>query len=325
MDWKNEFLELYMSTSEDKVQRAIKLKESHIPWHLYRYRPAKEKKFVANELMGQIYMPYIGELNDPFDSCSLLESENINHYFDMDDFRAKLEYVTGCKIPDEKLEEETWSEDIINYIMTNQGVPDEDRKNAIEAYQIEIRRKLEKSNAQLNEIVKSDYRIACFSETPYNLPMWNHYANGHEGVCLEYDTLKFNYNQNLRQRLLPVYYEDKLPDVLELMKKMGLEHLPKSLIDYILIHKLGDWAYEKEWRLVLNLKQIEEADDTGNTGTIKCLTRPSKVYMGAKINENMKSLVICLCEKLKIDIYQMECTEYGLRESLVATWSEGRT
>lgn len=322
MDWKDRFLKLYMSTNEDDVQQAINLKEENIPRHLYRYRSASEAKFVQSELLGQIYMPHIRDLNDPFDSCSLLESENINNYFDMEDFRAKLEHITGSKIPDEKLKDDTWSEDMMDYVMSLQGIPDTNKKTAIELYQVDVRRNLEESNARLNEIVKSDYRIACFSETPYNLPMWNHYANGHRGICLEYDTLKFNYDLTLRQRLFPVCYQDRLPDILELMKDMDLKHLPKSLFDYILIHKLRDWSYEKEWRLVLNILQIEEADNKGDTGTIKWLTKPSKVYMGTKIGEDMKHFIICLCEKLKIDIYQMECTEYDLRESLVGKCSD---
>lgn len=325
MDWKNDFLKLYMSTNKNEVQQAINLKEENIPRYLYRYRSASKAKFVQNELLGQIYMPHISELNDPFDSCSLLGSENINHYFDMEDFRAKLEHIIGSKIPKEKLNADTWSEDMIDYVMSLQGIPDINKKTAKELYQMDTRSNLEKANARLNKIVKSDYRIACFSETPYNLPMWNHYANGHRGICLEYDTLKFNYNQDLRQRLFPVYYQDKLPDILELMKDMDLKHLPKSLFDYILIHKLRDWSYEKEWRLVLNLVQIDEADNNGDIGTIKWLTKPSKVYMGTKIDEDMKYFIIWLCEKLKVDIYQMECTEYGLRESVVGKWSERRT
>ena len=325
MDWKDEFLKLYMSTNESEVQQAINLKDVHIPQHLYRYRSASEEKFVQSELLGQIYMPHISELNDPFDSCSLLGSENINHYFDMEDFRAKLEHITGLKIPKEKLNADTWSEDMIDYVMSLQGIPGTNKKTAKELYQLDTRGNLEESNARLNKIVKSDYRIACFSETAYNLPMWNHYANGHRGICLEYDTLKFNYNPNLRKQLFPVYYQDKLPDILKLMKDMDLNHLSKSLFDYILIHKLNDWSYEKEWRLVLNLLQIEEANNKGDTGTIKWLTKPSKVYMGAKTGEDMKYFIIRLCEKLKIDIYRMECTEYGLKESVVEKWSEKRT
>ena len=121
MDWKDKFLKLYMSTNEDDVQQAINLKEENIPRHLYRYRSASEAKFVQSELLGQIYMPHIRDLNDPFDSCSLLESENINNYFDMQDFRAKLEHITGSKIPDEKLKDDTWSEDMMDYVMSLQG------------------------------------------------------------------------------------------------------------------------------------------------------------------------------------------------------------
>lgn len=43
MDWKDKFLKLYISANENEIQQAIDLKEEYIPWHLYRYRPAKKK------------------------------------------------------------------------------------------------------------------------------------------------------------------------------------------------------------------------------------------------------------------------------------------
>lgn len=327
MEWKDDFLKLYMSADNNKVLQAIDLKEMYIPQYLYRYRSAKEAKFVQSELFGQIYMPHISELNDPFDSCALLESENINDYFRKDDFVEILEDATGLKIPDDMMNPDTWSEDIIDYVLSAQGVNKEKKKEAIESYRIDARKRLEHANSKVNEMIKSGYRIACFSETPVNLPMWNHYANGHKGICLEYDTLKFRYDCTLRQRLFPVYYQDKLPDILELMKDMDSKRLPVSLIDYILIHKLKDWSYEKEWRLIRNFRQeankIEKLpDDYWSTGKVEFLTKPSKVYLGAKIDQDMKILIIALCVKLKIDIYQMECTEYGLKEHAIKKWEK---
>lgn len=323
MNWKDEFLKLYMSSDEDEIQQAINLKEQHIPQHLYRYRSASNAKYIQSELFGQIYMPHISELNDPFDSCSLLESENINNYFKPDDFVKKLKHVTNFEMPTDTLNPNTWSEDLLSYVLSAQGLNEKSKEDTIASFQSEIRRRIEKVNIQMNSAIKKDYRIACFSETPYNLPMWNHYANGHDGLCFEYDTLSFRYDSTLRQRLFPIFYQDKLPDILELMKDM--KYSPISLFDYILIHKLTDWSYEKEWRLVLNFQQISQntedlPDDYWDTGKIEFITRPSKVYLGAKINRDVKNLLLVLCSKLKIDIYQMECTEYGLKESVVGKW-----
>ena len=37
-DWKTEFLELYMSDDVEKLDKALALKQLHIPKRLYRYR-----------------------------------------------------------------------------------------------------------------------------------------------------------------------------------------------------------------------------------------------------------------------------------------------
>ena len=319
MGWKDEFLKLYMSTSQSKIENALALKEQNIPSVLYRYRSAKEEKYVVNELRGNIYIPHISELNDPFDSCSLLGSENVNRYFQMEDFKEKVEYVTEKKIPENVLKDDTWSEDIINYFLSLYGVSDDERRKNIESYLADMRGKIENSNIRVNEMIKRNYRIACFSETLYNLPMWNHYANSHQGICLEYDTSKFAYDDAIRKRLFPVFYQNKLPDLLETIKNMDLQNLPITMFDYILIQKMKDWSYEKEWRLVLDFGQIARnaeniSEDYWSTGKIEFLTKPSKVYLGAKISRDMRLFIIAVCDKLNIKVSQMECTEYGLKD-----------
>ena len=51
---------------------------------------------------------------------------------------------------------------------------------------------IEDINSEINETINRTYRFACFTQSKTNLPMWNHYANGHKGVCLEYDTTEIN-------------------------------------------------------------------------------------------------------------------------------------
>lgn len=31
------------------------------------------------------------------------------------------------------------------------------------------------------------FRVSCFTESPYSMLMWAHYANNHEGFCIEYE------------------------------------------------------------------------------------------------------------------------------------------
>ena len=322
MDWKDEFLRLYMSTNMDEVQQAIKLKEEYIPWHLYRYRPAKQKEFVANELMGQIYMPHISELNDPFDSCALLSNENANYYFVDRGFRKEIETIIGAKIPDDALRSDHLKGDILSYALSYIGCSDEKKIEKLKEYQAEDKKSIEDANRHFNDIIKRYYRLCCFSESAHNLPMWNHYANGHSGICLQYDTLRFRYNDSLRKQLFPVIYTKKLPDALEVIKNRHFENLPIALFERVLISKLKDWEYEKEWRLLLNCRQIipeneKVSDDCWDTGKIEYLTRPSKVYLGVNTSQDMKKFVFDICKKFDIEVCQMRCTEYGLKEFLI--------
>ena len=321
MDWKDEFLKLYISTNENEIQQAIDLKEEYIPWHLYRYRPAKKEEFVASELRGQIYMPHISELNDPFDSCALLSNENIDFYFVDRGFRQRIETIIGKKIPDDALRRDNLREDILKYALSHIGCSDRDIAEKLKKYHDENQKSIEDSNKYFNAIIKRDYRLCCFSESAYNLPMWSHYANNHSGICLQYDTLRFRYNDSLRKRLFPVFYTEKLPDALKIIKKFHFENLPKTLFEYTLISKLKDWEYEKEWRLILDCRRIiseneKVSDDYWNTGKTEWLARPSKVYLGVKMNKEMKSFIVDICRELGISVYQMECTEYGLKEVL---------
>lgn len=93
------------------------------------------------------------------------------------------------------------------------------------------------------------------------------------------------------------------------------------MFEYTLISKLKDWEYEKEWRLILDCRRIiseneKVSDDYWNTGKTEWLARPSKVYLGVKMNQEMKSFIVDICRELGISVYQMECTEYGLKEVL---------
>lgn len=68
--WIKEFTNLYFSANEKDIAKALKLKEMHFPKKLYRYRPALRE----NELQGNIYLSHYKELNDPYDSCSVLHA-----------------------------------------------------------------------------------------------------------------------------------------------------------------------------------------------------------------------------------------------------------
>lgn len=172
----------------------------------------------------------------------------------------------------------------------------------------------EEFNTSLNDMICKTSRFACFTEKVDNLPMWNHYAQEHKGVCLEYniDCIDETYFVN---RLFPVYYTDKLPDGASLLVE---EKLPQSVfIDYFLIHKLKDWNYESEWRLIMNAGLLYNSpDDVPNNfwqnGTLIKFVLPSNVFLGSQISTNDEEHIRHWCNNLSIPVQKMKCTEYGL-------------
>lgn len=56
MDWKNEFLKLYMSSTAGSLDKALELKRNHLPQKLYRYRKADNLEHLKNEICkGRIF------------------------------------------------------------------------------------------------------------------------------------------------------------------------------------------------------------------------------------------------------------------------------
>lgn len=101
------------------------------------------------------------------------------------------------------------------------------------------------SEATVNVVRKSKYRIYCLSPNPENLLMWSHYANSHTGICIEYDLKKSMLFTALKCR-----YKTNYPSL-----KTYSENT-RDLLAPLLI-KSDVWSYEEEYRLILS-SEIDE-------------------------------------------------------------------
>lgn len=164
------------------------------------------------------------------------------------------------------------------------------------------------------------YRIVCFTTKPDNLPMWSHYASHHQGVCLEYDPARLS-GTALQNFLFPVVYTPKLPDGIEFLQSARQGSKPAGITGILpfLLHKLQDWAYEEEWRLLAHMEllcgtpgKLSETD--WNTGHKLAFLRPSRVLLGFQIREDNEERIRQACELYGIPVVKMKLTEYGLRE-----------
>lgn len=317
MDWQSEFLDLFMSGSVQNYSAALDLKRANIPLKLYRYRSMNNVSFVIDEICtGEIYLAHPKELNDPFDSCSLMKSDQPAHYFtDQSVFRQSLREHFSDEFLNQVFKSKDWYNELMRLVAQESTSP-ENYKQAFQALVRVVMDELLDVNKAFNQMVHNTSRLACFTTKFDNLPMWSHYALNHSGVCLEYESKSIT-NVYMLNRLFPVYYSAVLPDMVE--RSIGKVRPEFGIMDYFLIHKLEDWAYESEWRLIYNVGSWyfglnEVPEEFWTQGKKIQFIRPSRVLLGARISAEHEKLIRDTCGYYSITAVKMECSEYGLRE-----------
>jgi hypothetical protein len=84
------------------------------------------------------------------------------------------------------------------------------------------------------------YRIFCLSAHANLLLMWAHYAQKHQGVCLEFDATK-----EKLWRARRVVYRDAMTAI-----NADIMYDKPALLEAVLLTKSREWSYEKEYRLL---------------------------------------------------------------------------
>jgi hypothetical protein len=94
--------------------------------------------------------------------------------------------------------------------------------------------------------------MLCVTERNDSVLMWSHYANKHQGVCLQFRGL-----ENLSTPPLGVSYSDDYPEVDLLAYEPFLDRQDatarakqKEMVERMYLTKAKDWSYEREWRIV---------------------------------------------------------------------------
>lgn len=318
-DWKTEFIELYMSGDVKKFRQALDLKRQHIPKKLYRYRTLSDtniSKYRFGEIVrGELYMSHPGELNDPFEASSNLAASKPSAYMtDKEDFTKLFKDKMSDEDYVSVFDSDSWYENMLTYVAEKSAPKDkvEFTKAALSRVVME---EFERLNSNVSDMARKMIRLACFTTTPDNLPMWHHYTNGHTGICLEYNTADITVIYQLN-KLFPVYYVDKLPDMTNrLLQKRQSEF---GFLEYLAIHKLNDWRYENEWRLIYDAGSWyfgpeDIPPDFWVHGKGIPFIRPYRVIMGMKISQEHENKIREYAELAGIPVIKATQTEYGLK------------
>ncbi|MUK78949.1 DUF2971 domain-containing protein [Aliivibrio fischeri] len=297
-DWYENYKELVFSseTSVEKIEQAIRLKYDHLPELLYKYRAVNDFS-LKNLEEDSVWLSDPKNFNDPYD-CSFKKKDEINP--NDPDFVIELALNSGvidgtdsCKIdlirsslnPTETLLELSYPDK-----------PEYGRSFGRALGEVVKEQGLKLTN-ELSENMKQTFKVCSFSENPYSILMWSHYADFHKGFCIAYDFGSLG-NEDMRTRLMsPVIYSDEMFDA------SGIFGRNKTVNNILYINqaalvKSKEWAYEKEWRLVFGNMTLQ------NEMSFR-VPKAKYVILGTKISAENAEKIRKICDKKGIEVKNM--------------------
>jgi hypothetical protein len=134
--------------------------------------------------------------------------------------------------------------------------------------------------------------VACFSAKMDDILMWSHYADGHRGFCLEFDT---TYEPFSKAR--PVIYAKTFPTLdAEEVAEVFIRRNPEPQMKF-LFTKSGCWEYEQEWRV------LHREGGTAYTFAAEALTG---IYLGCEMTDVHEEIVVRLLAGSPTHLYEMK-------------------
>jgi hypothetical protein len=234
-----------------------------VPKHLYKYRSLRGRlKAFARDLIvnQQLYFPAPPELNDPFE------------------FRPVINLTVT------KAQENAYLKGVVQRMEGDKNRAERRRKERQLA-----------ASANRNALAQS-YRMTMdkigvfsMSAKPLDLLMWPHYADNHTGICVQFDLWAL---VEIQHAPMPVTYSRERP-----VSNPMLEG-PDEMLNKTALTKGLPWAYEDEWRLILNRRG----------GELVRFEQPivSGVILGARINSDDRDEVLGWVRDTgrSVDVYQ---------------------
>jgi hypothetical protein len=243
------------------------VKES-TPLKLYKYQPCNDYTF--NNLRKRcLWFSKPETFNDPFDCDINFEIVNLTP----ENLKLLYEHMRAS-LQDKK----AFDNKFLESEHTNEGFREYARKLASMGIEEYKKKWVQKG-------------VACFSEKNDDILMWSHYANAHQGFCLEFDT---TFSPFIEDTSVKVQYSNSYPPLnLTDILNRNLPPLPKNLFGT----KSSHWSYEAEWRVLSSKGDIEYPyNEAALTG----------VYFGCKIKEDDKRIIASILAHSRTRLYQMQ-------------------
>ncbi len=308
-------------------------KAEHMPQRLFKFFPFNHNSLKCIET-NTVFVNNPQNFNDPFDS---LLCANKNEFLK----KCLLEHIkkTGAvdrgilnsedliKLENSRCVEKSIYENI--HTQFNSVVFDlwyNVNKNEIRSGEEEISDVLFEAQVKYREVLEtlreSTVRVSSFADmdefklTSY-MELWAHYAQNHEGFCVEYDLTEALEDQKenaiVSGGLLPCSYGTKQillskQKIYKYVKELPLTSHEKMELDKSImlsfLMKSSSWRYENEWRLILPLDICKMYDN------MIPFFRMKAFYIGCRMPKENKEYLYRLAQRKGITVYNMEMHEY---------------
>lgn len=297
-DWRADYAAALSSPDQKEWDRARALKASKIPSHLFRYRKPTESSFRGLR-EGTIWLSAANQFNDLHDtSVSVDPHLGFGVAIWMRLFKNKpwfkaprflLAFVGRLAL---------WTADRTFELAVLVKSGREDARKVKGFFTRILTRMSTDLVTQITTLSQQKTKVACFSEVEDAPLMWAHYAESHQGFCIEYpiEDLGDDGNDLRRRWLLPIIYSKERFDLFKFAAQSGGRVNPHA-IWLASIHKSLDWAYEREWRIIDNV-----GDDA--PGRAMLMPTPSRIILGHRMKEEDRKTVIEIARTKGIPIFE---------------------
>ena len=307
-------------------------KKEHMPKSLFKFFPFNENSIKCIE-KNTVYMNNPRNFNDPFDSFLCANEDEyvkkclIDYLIETDAIsRGVLSENELLKLKESRVEDtEYWNiyetfDSVVLHLCYDANTKkmkdcDSEINHIICIARCEYKNKLEQLRANAVGITSfaniNEFKLATYME------LWSHYAQNHQGFCVEYDLTQSitNTNENamVMGGLLPCNYAAKQIIISKNKIYKYIKNIPFTQYEQMefdkaimlsFLTKSSSWRYENEWRLILPL------DICDIYGKMVPFFPIKAIYTGCRMSDDNREFIYRFAQSAGISVYDMSMHEY---------------
>lgn len=253
-----------------KIETAHEIIDANFPSNLYKYRSFANQSHFDALRRNVLWRCPPHAFNDPYDTTANFDPGRIyTEHLSLEEITLRRT-MGGTNFP-KKFKNPVRYRDLRKTLIASVA-PECQKDDRLTTALNEIEDKIYFDLVKKFESsIKNGYGIISFSEDPLSILMWSHYANSHNGFCIEYS----GFGEWWRRICLPVFYRKKITDATRYLSKIDMKDFNPFSALYLSILKSDEWAYEREWRMVFPLGEQYALAEV-------CMPQPSAIILGAK-------------------------------------------